>query len=72
MNTEIIILPTPDVEWNIYAFGVDVRKFTRKRDAARKDHTRAHWQKRVDEYNSYLNHNKQWLAELDAAQQEAG
>lgn len=54
-------------EWNIYAFGADVRKFTRKRDAARMDHARARWQKKVDEYTRYLNDNKQRLAELDIA-----
>jgi len=55
------------IEWNVYAFGADVRKFTRKRDAARKDHTRTRWQKKVDEYTIYLNHNKEWLAELNAS-----
>ena len=57
------------VKYNVYAFGRDVRKFTRKRDAARKPHTRAHWQKKVDEYTIYLNDNKGWLAELEAAEQ---
>ena len=59
------------VKYNVYAFGRDVRKFTRKRDAARKPHTRAHWQKKVDEYTIYLNDNKGWLAELEAAEHSA-
>ena len=55
------------LEWNVYAFGAEVRRLTRKRDAARKDHTRAYWQKRLDFASRCLSDNKGWLAEMEAA-----
>jgi hypothetical protein len=54
------------LEYNVYAFGAEVRRYTRKRDAARRDHTRAYWQKRLDFASRCLSDNKGWLAELEA------
>lgn len=57
------------VKYNVYAFGVQVRRFTSKRDKARKEHTRARWQKRLDFAMSCLNDNKKYLIELGEAEQ---
>jgi hypothetical protein len=59
------------LEYNVYAFGADVRGFTRKRDAARKDHTRAYWQKRLDFASRCLSDNIGWLAVLESAALDA-
>ncbi len=50
------------VRWNVYAFGVDVKRFQHKVDRARKPHTRAKWQKRLDFELKCLENNKQRLA----------
>lgn len=50
------------VSYNVYAFGVDVRKWQRKADRARKDHTRAAFLKRRDEAAKYQEDNRARLA----------
>jgi hypothetical protein len=54
-------LTLEDIEWNIYLFGADVKKYTRKRDAATKDHTRSKWQKKLDEATKYLKSSQRRL-----------
>ena len=57
-----------EVKWNVYAFGRKLKEFARKRDNARKDHTRAKWQKKCDECAIYLGNNQARLARFEAVQ----
>ena len=50
------------VKWNVYAFGADAKRFQRKVDRARKPHTRAKWQKKLDYELKCLEDNKRRLA----------
>ncbi len=65
---EIDDLDLEQVKWNIYAFGADMRRFARKRDAARLDHTRAKWQRKYAESKGYLENNQERLARFEATQ----
>lgn len=58
-----------EVKWNVYAFGRKLKEFARKRDNARKDHTRAMWSKKYDECAIYLSNNQSRLARFEAVQQ---
>lgn len=57
------------IKYNIYAFGVQVRKFSQKRYRARKEEMRKKWQRKIDFALSCLADNKKWLAEIGEAQQ---
>ena len=47
--------------YNVYAFGADVTRYRRKRAAARKDHTRQAWDRKIHEWEIYLTKNQRRL-----------
>jgi hypothetical protein len=54
-------------QYNVYAFGQDVKRYTRKRDSARKAHTRAAWEKKIEEANTYRDNNQRRLQAFDTS-----
>lgn len=64
MSDEIEIdgMTIEQIKFNVYAFGRDVKTFALKRDASRKEHTRAKWQKKHDEAMHCLANNQKRLA----------
>jgi len=52
------------IKYNVYAFGRDVCKFTAKRDRAKTEKMKKHWQRKLDEQTRCLNDNLAWLAEI--------
>lgn len=52
-----------DVKYNVYAFGCDVKRAMRKRDAARKPHTRAAYERERASAQRWLESNQQRLAQ---------
>jgi len=55
------------IRFNVYAFGVEVELFTRKRDRARTETMRKKWQWKIDFATSCLNENSRWLSEIAEA-----
>ena len=67
MHDRIDGMTYEQTRYNVYAFKLDIRSYTRQRDKARTPHTREVWEKKIAHAHYYLNKNEVRLRQFGQA-----